>query len=176
MKTDYYVSLDLSSAFLRQAKRVWLASTVTAAVWILLILTAPVAAGFGWNGTSEALYGFFGNICHQMPERSFHLYSHQLSVCHRCFGVYFGLLAGIACYPLIRPVDRIEPPARIWLFLAMIPIGIDWSLGVFNLWENTTLTRTITGFLLGSACGVFIMPALVEIARLATNRKPDRTA
>lgn len=171
MRTDYYISLDLSTAFLRQAKRVWLATAVTTGVWIVLILAAPIAAAAGWHDAADSLYGFFGNICHQMPERSFHLYAYKFSVCHRCFGVYFGLLAGIACYPLIRPVDRIEPPARVWLFLAMIPIGIDWSLGVFGFWENTTLTRTATGFLLGAACGVFIMPAIVEIARLASFRK-----
>jgi hypothetical protein len=47
----------------------------------------------------------------------------------------------------------------------MAPIGIDWSLGALGIWENTHLSRFLTGGLLGAACAVFIIPALVEIFR-----------
>jgi uncharacterized membrane protein len=85
-----------------------------------------------------------------MPERSFHLDGHALAVCSRCFGVYFGLVAGFAAYPFFRPIDEIEPLARFWLFLALVPISVDWSLGVFGIWENTHLTRFVTGAILGA--------------------------
>ena len=64
-----------------------------------------------------------------------------------------------------RKVDDIEPLPRIWLFLSMLPIGIDWSLGVFGIWENTHVSRFITGGILGFACATYIIPALVEIFR-----------
>jgi uncharacterized membrane protein len=65
--------------------------------------------------------------------------------------VYFGLLLGFAIYPFWRNIDEIEPLARFWLFLSLIPISIDWSLTVFGIWENTHLSRLITGLILGLA-------------------------
>jgi uncharacterized membrane protein len=106
-----------------------------------------------------------------MPERSFHIAGHQFAVCSRCFGVYFGLVAGFLVYPLWRRVDNTEPPARFWLFLSLVPIGIDWSLGVFGIWENTHFSRFLTGLLLGVACATFIIPALVEIRQNMAYRK-----
>jgi uncharacterized membrane protein len=79
--------------------------------------------------------------------------------------VYFGLLTGLVVYPLIRGVDDIEPLPRIWLFASMVPIAIDWSLGVFGIWENNHASRFITGLILGFTCAVYILPALVEIVR-----------
>jgi hypothetical protein len=45
----------------------------------------------------------------------------------------------------------------------MIPLGIDWGLVFFGIWENTHLSRLISGAILGAACTFFIVPALVEI-------------
>ena len=52
----------------------------------------------------------------------------------------------------------------------MVPIAIDWSLGAFGIWENTHLSRFITGLILGAACAIYIVPALVEIFRLVTGK------
>ena len=72
-----------------------------------------------------------------MPDRSFHIDGEKFGVCSRCFGVYFGLFFGFVIYPLWRRIDEIEPISRIWLFLSLIPIGVDWSLTIFGIWENT---------------------------------------
>lgn len=149
----------------RQSWKVWSIGLAVVAGWTFLILLAPLARLGGAETLAAPVYAFFSYICHQQPERSFHLDAHQFAVCSRCFGVYFGLFAGVAIYPLFRRIEEIEPFPRIWLFLAMIPIGIDWSLGVFGIWENTHLSRFITGTILGAACGIFIVPALVEIFR-----------
>jgi len=68
-------------------------------------------------------------------------------------------------YPLWRRIDEIEPISRIWLFLSLIPIGVDWSLTIFGIWDNTFTSRLITGLILGVACATFIVPATVEITR-----------
>ena len=125
----------------------------------------PVALAYGIESVSHPLYKFFSFICHQIEGRSFHLDGHPFGVCSRCFGVYFGLFAGFVLYPVWRRVDDIEPLPRIWLFLSMVPIGIDWGLGVFGIWENTHISRFITGLILGIACATYIIPALVEIFR-----------
>lgn len=137
-----------------------------AGLWLFLIILAPIAAAADIGGTSQALYGFFSYACHQQPERSFFVLGHQFAVCSRCFGVYFGLFGAMLMYPLLRPMDESNPLPRFWLFASMVPMAIDWSLGVFGIWENTFTSRFLTGLLLGTGCAIFIVPALIEIAEL----------
>ena len=149
----------------------WIVATGVAAAWMSIMLLAPVTAANGFQSFSSPIYAFFSYICHQMPERSIHLDGHPVAVCSRCFGVYFGLLAGFVIYPVWRPIDEIEPLPRFWLFLSLIPISIDWSLTMFGIWENTHLSRFVTGLILGIACAAFISPALVEIFRNLSSTK-----
>jgi uncharacterized membrane protein len=172
--TDQYIGVDLALFFRRQARKVWIGALVAALIWVGLILLAPLSESAGFHALSAGLYNGFSMICHQIPERSFHIFEHKFGVCSRCFGVYFGLFAGFAIYPMLRSVDVIEPFPRFWLFGAMIPIGVDWSLTMFGVWENTFVTRFVTGLILGIACAVFIVPALVEIFRLSTGAKAQK--
>ena len=144
-------------------------------VWVAAILLAPFAAENGWMNISAPIYKFFSFLCHQQSARSFHLHEHQFAVCARCFGIYFGLLLGFIVYLFIRKIEEIEPISRIWLFLALIPIGIDWSLTAFDIWENTHLSRFLTGLILGVTCAIFIVPALVELVRLLSKKSKRQT-
>lgn len=167
-----YIPQNIPSGYRRQAFVVWTAAWSIVFLWVLAIVSAPVLSAHDEGSISAPIYRFFSYICHQIPERSFFGDGHQFAVCSRCFGVYFGLLAGLLVYPLWRPILETEPLPRIWLFMSLVPIGVDWSLGVFGIWENTHLSRFITGAILGAACATFIMPALVEIARnLSAKRK-----
>lgn len=167
---ENYVPQSVAKYYGQQARVVWLFGTAVVAIWVLLIVLPPVARFGDWNALSDPLYRFFSYICHQQPARSFHLLGHQFGVCSRCFGVYFGLLIGFAAYPLWRNIAEADPPPRFWLFLSLIPISIDWSLGIFGIWENTHLSRFVTGMILGVACGIFIVPALVDIVRNLSRR------
>lgn len=155
----------------KQAVRVWLIGSAVVFVWVSLIPIAPVAKINGLAAIATPIYHFFAYICHQLPERSFHIGSEHFGVCSRCFGVYFGLFLGFAVYPLWRTIDDVEPLARFWLFLSLIPIVVDWSLTMFGVWENTQVSRLVTGLILGFACATFIVPALVEITRNITFRR-----
>lgn len=168
---ENYVPTGTSSHFRSQAFRVWGVTLAVVFLWVFAIGLAPVALENGWISLSLRLYTFFSYICHQISDRSLHFDGHPLAVCSRCFGVYFGLFAGIAVYPLWRRIDEVEPLARFWLFLSLIPIAIDWSLTIFGIWENTHLSRFITGLILGVACATFIVPALVEIRRNLSLRR-----
>ena len=163
---EEYRSVVLANRLRSQAYWIWILALLIVVVWTLLILTAPIAKFSGAGTVSSPLYTFFGYICHQMPERSLHVLGEQLGVCSRCFGVYLGLVVGVAVYPMWRGIDSIEPPSRFWLFLSILPIGIDWSLTAFGIWENTQASRFGTGLILGVACATFIIPALVEIVRI----------
>lgn len=172
---EKYIPVRVAKLFKRQAVRVWTIALAIALFWVLLILLPPLAIANGTTSVSEPLYSFFSYICHQLPDRSFHILGHQFGVCSRCFGVYFGVVLGFAIYPLWRPIDEIEPLPRIWLFLSLIPIAVDWSLTIFGIWENTHLSRFITGMILGVSCATYIVPAVVEITRNLTVRKLGRS-
>ncbi len=166
--------MPLAERFRRQAFKVWLIGGAVVLVWVLLILLAPLAKANGFTQISAPLYHFFSYLCHQIPDRSFHIEGEQFGVCSRCFGVYFGIFAGFAIYPLWRKIDDIEPISRIWLALSVIPIGVDWALTIFGVWANTFTSRFVTGMILGAACATFIVPAIVEIARNLTIRRTFR--
>jgi len=165
-----YIPLDLQKLFRRQAIRVWIITAAIVTTWLAAIVAAPLLAS---SNLSASIYTFFSYICHQISDRSLHVAGHQMAVCSRCFGVYFGLLAGTFVYPLWRSIDEIEPIPRFWLFVSLIPISVDWSLTIFGIWENTHLSRFLTGTILGATCATYIVPALVEIVRnLSVIRRP----
>ena len=155
----------------KQAIRVWMIGLLVVFAWVLLIVGAPLLKANGLVAVSSPLYYFFSFLCHQIPDRSLHIAGEPFAVCSRCFGVYFGLLFGFAIYLLWRNIGDIEPLSKFWLFLSLIPISIDWSLTFFGIWENTHLSRFLTGMIVGVACSTFIVPALVEITRNFTCQK-----
>ncbi|HEY2865659.1 MAG TPA: DUF2085 domain-containing protein [Pyrinomonadaceae bacterium] len=175
-QTAPYIPVSLHPALRAQAFRVWFVGCLVTVTWASLILLAPIAKANGLTAVSTPLYTFYSYICHQIPSRSFHIEGEQFGVCSRCFGVYFGLLFGYVIYPLWRRIEEVEPISRIWLFLSLIPIGVDWSLGVFGIWDNTFSSRFITGMILGVACATFIVPATVEITRNFTMRSRIKKA
>ncbi len=158
----------------RGAFFVWSVTGFLVFAWVFVILLAPLADANNLDGISNPIYKFFSYICHQIPSRSFYLENHAFAVCSRCFGIYFGLLIGFIVYPFFRSLENIELLPRVWLFLAMLPMAIDWSLGFFGVWENTHWSRFLTGLILGAACAIFIVPALVEIPRLLFSKKQTK--
>jgi uncharacterized membrane protein len=154
----------------RLAFSAWFIGFAFVFLWVAAIVLAPVFEANGLANISAPIYKFFGFLCHQQTSRSFHIENHAFAVCSRCFGIYFGLFAGFIIYLFIRKIEEIEPFPRLWLFLALIPMGIDWALTAFGIWENTHLSRFSTGLILGITCAVFIIPALVEIVRLLSKK------
>jgi uncharacterized membrane protein len=171
---ENYTPQTVQKNLKKQAIKVWIAGFVVVFLWVFVILLAPLAEANNFTSVSRPIYTFFSFLCHQIPERSFHVENHAFAVCSRCFGVYFGLLFGFIVYPFFRSLDEIEPLPRFWLFLAIIPLAVDWSLGFFEIWENTHLSRFLTGLILGAACGIFIVPALVELVRLLSRKSARR--
>ena len=172
---ENYVPQKTVAEMRRQAYFVWSVFAILILVWIFLIGFAPLAEANNSTGISNPLYKFFSYVCHQMDERSFQINEHALAVCSRCFGIYCGLFFGFVVYPFLRPLTETESLPRFWLFLAMFPMAIDWSLGFFEIWENTHWSRFATGAILGAACAIFIIPALLEISRnFAGGRKVKR--
>ena len=150
---------------------VWAVSAAIAILILAAIIGAPLIQSSGHPAFAFKIYRAFSFVCHQIPERSFHLYGNQFAVCSRCTGIYAGIGLATLAYPLTRSLKRTDTPRLIWLFLAAAPLAIDWSLGYFSIWENNQVSRFATGFLLGAAAIFYILPGLIELSsRLVKQR------
>jgi uncharacterized membrane protein len=143
---------------------VWSMVVAVGLGWVGLIVAAPLALARGHNFLALLVYSAFSYLCHQIPERSFHVESHPFAVCARCAGLYVGFALGALIYPLARSLRQLETPRRRWLLVALVPTLIDWSLGLLGIWENTHLTRSLTGALLGAVCAFYVVPGLVDVS------------
>lgn len=113
-------------------------------------------------------------VCHQIDARSFHLFGHQLPVCARCTGVYFGAAAAVVAGPLAaarrtlagRAAGTAHAPGfagwsgrRALLMAAAAPAAatlvFEWTTGV----TPSNGTRAATGVLLGAAIAATVVTA-----------------
>jgi uncharacterized membrane protein len=88
---------------------------------------------------------------------------HPLAVCARCFGIYAGFAAAVLFYPLSHRLRRMGTPRREWLILALLPMAVDFALGITGLWANTHSSRFVTGAWFGAWAAFYIVPGLIEI-------------
>jgi len=156
-----------------EVRAAWIswALLATVAVGIVaLIVGAPLAQAYGHPQFAASVYHTFSYVCHQLPDRSFHLLGHQFGVCSRCTGIYTGFALAMLGYPLLRSLRNTDAPWRVWLILAAVPLAVDFSLGYFGVWGNTHLTRFVTGALLGSVAVFFIMPGVVQLSQMIGRR------
>ena len=148
----------------RRPRLAWLIVSGGALMALLLIVVAPLAAAGNHNLLAFSIYRTFANVCHQLPERSFYIAGRQFAVCARCTGLYAGFTLAILFYPLIRPIRTAVTPPRKWLFVAAVPLAVDFSLGFLGIWENTHTSRLLSGLLLGAVSVFYIMPGIAELS------------
>ena len=114
------------------------------------------------------MYAAGSVICHQRPERSFHLLGAQLPVCARCLGIYAGAAlisrdrgrqAGLSrrrvsfggAAPIARRAGGSRSSARTVLLIAALPTAatllVEWTTGH----TPGNWTRAVSGVPLGAA-------------------------
>ena len=142
----------------------WFAIALISLSILGLIIAAPVAQSHGQTQLASSIYKVFGFVCHQIPERSFHIAGYKFAVCSRCTGLYSGFALAALVFPLVRSLRQTETPSIVWLFLAAAPLVIDFSLGYFSIWQNNHASRFATGALLGSVAVFYILPGLIELS------------
>jgi uncharacterized membrane protein len=153
---------------------IWSSVTALVLFFVSLIVVAPYALAHGYKSSALVLYQMFSRVCHQMPERAFYMAEHPFAVCARCTGIYMGFAAGVVVYPLVRSLGRGDTPARQWLLLAVAPALLDFTLGFFGIWENTHLSRSLTGALLGVVAAFYVVPGLMDLSRMTFGRQQER--
>jgi uncharacterized membrane protein len=142
----------------------WVLVTAAALGVVALIVAAPFALANGHESIALTLYRTFNYLCHQIPARSFFAAGHPLAVCSRCTGIYAGFFVATICYPLLRSLRDIQTPPRKWLFIAVAPLAIDFSVEFFGIWNNTHLSRFLTGALLGATAVFYVLPGLIDLS------------
>jgi len=117
--------------------------------------------------TSAAVYASGSLLCHQRPERSFHLWGAQFPVCARCTGIYAGAALGaIASFVRLKPDTStnfvalgFSRASRRALFAASLPTVLtlvyEWTTGV----TPSNGIRALSGLILGAAAAMIVMRA-----------------
>ncbi len=130
--------------------------TAGAFVWAALLLLAPGAAAHGVSSPFVLLiYEAAGLVCHQRPERSFHLSGVPLPVCARCFGLYASGAVGALFAWVAAPDTRAVPShrARLLLGAAAVPtvatVAVEW----LQLGHPSSAARAVAALPLGAASG-----------------------
>lgn len=136
-----FVVLRLAATNFRIHAALLLGSTL----WCLAIFAAALLH-------SAALYLFFSRICHQLPDRSWHIHGAQLALCIRCTAISFGFLAGLLV--LRRPRTR-------WFTLSVAITIAEWLLA-FVLFDSEIL-RAATGILVGATAAPIVRKGVEEM-------------
>ena len=140
-----------------------------AALAIAPLLPAPAAA---------ILYAAGSLICHQLPERSFHLHAFQLPDCARCFGLYAGGAAGLAAFLIARGRPLFRSPGRRFLVTAAAALPTIATLVLEHGfgWPFSNFTRALAAVPLAAVVAMVVAGALAVVPSLPGERAGARAA
>ncbi|MCY3811704.1 MAG: DUF2085 domain-containing protein [Gammaproteobacteria bacterium] len=123
--------------------------------WLALVFAPPLAIAAGWP-YGELLHWLLHPVCHQIPERSFHLLGEPLAACARCTGLYLGFTLGVVAWPHLPRLARALAERPRWVLVFMVPLAVD-------VWvENTALSRFATGLVAAFPCALLPLLAIAE--------------
>lgn len=161
-----------SGRSISRPERELVAASVAALVWIAALAGAPFVAAERdraphWQRTPAALvYLSASVICHQRPERSYHLSGAPLPVCARCLGLHVGAALGLLALAFAPDAFRaaVLRHARAALVIAALPIAasvlVEWAGG-----PSPMSARTWTALPAGAMAGALVGLALVNLSR-----------
>jgi len=140
---------------------VYTAASLGSIFWIAAIVLAPWMKSQG-NGWGAVLYGIFSPLCHQNPERCFHLWGYPLAVCSRCFGIYTGVILGLIFFPLTNRFSSVWVPKTSLFVLVTAPIVFDTLGNFLLLWMTPPWLRFAIGGLWGIVLPFYFIAGLSE--------------
>ena len=132
------------------------------AIWLGALVAAPVL----WTPLAAGLYAAGALICHQLPERSFHMGAVQLPVCARCIGLYGGGALGSFCAAFgrgfLERASLLRGRRAGWTLTAIAAIPtivtfvVEWGLR----WPVSNVVRGVTAVPLGLTVAFVVLRAL----------------
>lgn len=138
----------------------WVVAGATVA-WVAVLLGAPYLSQAS-GGAVGLVYVVGGLICHQAPDRSFHVAGAQLPVCARCLGLYLGGAAGAVLW-MVGPWRRWRPLRRevavMLLATAAVPTAVTVAGALAGLGDPSNAWRAVLALPLGLAGGGIVAAA-----------------
>jgi uncharacterized membrane protein len=132
-------------------------------VWLTVLVTAPAMPARA--GATVYLIASF--LCHQLPDRSFHVDGYQLPVCARCLGIYVGAMAVacLGCVPWLRAALGGWPAARLRriAIAAALPTAVTVAAEWVGVWATSNEARAIAGLLLGAGAALVVVGAVATL-------------
>ena len=138
---------------------------MAALAWLAALVGAPVLP----VPLAGMLYAAGSLICHQLPDRSFHVDLFQLPVCARCFGLYAGGAIGstmAAATPLLgwrRLGARRRRPPYIATLLAAVPtvatLIVEWGFG----WPVSNTVRAVAALPLAATIAFVVVTSVATL-------------
>ena len=122
---------------------------------------APILAALGADQASTLIFQLYSITCHQMPDRSYFLFGHQMAYCERNTAIYGAMAASGIAYSWLRRRDLESLPVG-WYVVLILPMAIDGFSQLLGLRESTWLLRGLTGSLFGVATIWLAFPRLQE--------------
>ncbi len=141
---------------------VYLCTLLGALALLAGVFLAPHLKSLASSREAKLLYTLFSPLCHQIPERCFHFKGFPLAVCGRCLGIYFGFLAGVVIYPLVRGFSSLGLPRGRIFFIVTIPLAIDGTGGLFGFWSTPILLRFAIGFFWALVLPFYFIPGVSD--------------
>ncbi len=146
------------------------AFVVTAIAWAIAL---PLAAWIAsrphttpvLSAMTIAIYGIGGIVCHQLPERSFHLWAAQLPVCARCTGIYAGA-AVCALAPVARAFQASEGRSAESLALrraVLVAAAMPSLATLIYEWTTGDVPSNWIRFAAGLPLGVVVSALVVRV-------------
>jgi len=141
--------------------RHWLLlANLAAASYLGLPVLAPYLIHTGHPLPARMIYTVYSFLCHQLPERSYFIFGHQMAICQRCVAMYGSILLAGLLFGLLR--RGLRPLSWKAYILLNMPVAIDGVMQLVGLWESTWWLRTITGALFGTSSVWLFYPYLEE--------------
>jgi uncharacterized membrane protein len=137
--------------------------TIGALAWAVTLVVAPFVLVHGASLAAALVYELGALICHQRPERSFHLAGVQLPVCARCFGLYLSGAAGAlaAWLRATRTIPVVHSyNVRPVLMVVTLPTAVTVSAEWFGIASSSNVIRAAAALPLGAYLGWLFVRSL----------------
>ncbi|HEX6463731.1 MAG TPA: DUF2085 domain-containing protein [Vicinamibacterales bacterium] len=132
------------------------------AFWVAALFASPIAVASPHRMLavpSALVYEAGSHICHQRPERSFHIGGRPMPVCARCTGLYVSAAAAIP-FALVAATVLPSRRARAILLVAALPTLTTWALEYGGIAAFSNLVRALAALPLGFATAWLVIGTL----------------
>lgn len=132
---------------------------IISGLFIALPFIAPILEVLGFDSIAHVIFGAYRVTCHQLPERSYFIFGHQVALCHRCTAIWSSFFIGGVLFQFVR--HRLQVMPFHWWILALIPAGIDGGTQLVGPLYEIFPAWGLTGF----AIGVWLILTAVLVAQ-----------